>query len=149
MATEKQNPGFGELIRLSEVEYETEADQPDLIGWSVIDADSAALGILDDMLVDVQTGAIPFGSICYDDRCKIVPLELVFLDESNEQLVLPVTKQELDDAPNFSDETDNLQPHIDFWNRMVSRWQAEMSEDELEEVEMVEVEEVIEEEPLD
>ncbi|HPP76468.1 MAG TPA: hypothetical protein PLU88_15215, partial [Armatimonadota bacterium] len=60
-----------------------------------------------------------------------VPLELMFLDEASKQLVLPVTKGDLDEAPDFSDKTEDIQPHVNYWNQMVSGWQEEMEEEEI------------------
>ena len=119
--------GTGQLVRLTQVEYEIEPGQPNMIGWSVIDADGDEIGALDDMLIDIDTGVIPFGSVCYDDKCKVVPVELIFLDDEKQRLVLPVTKTELDTSPDFSDKTEDMQPHVDFWNELVTQWQKEMA----------------------
>ena len=123
---EKQSSQAGQLIRLSQIEYETDPNQPELIGWPVLDANGETIGRLDDMLVDIETGEIPFGSICYDNKCTAVPLELIFLDEQNRQLVLPVTRDDIADAPEFTDETEDIQPYVDFWNEVITDWQEDI-----------------------
>ena len=126
MELEGRSSKIGQLIRLSQIEYDVEQGQPDLIGWPVADADGEVIGRLDDMLVDIETGDIPFGSVSFDDRRTAVPLELMFMDEANQRLVLPVTRAELANAPEFSDETEDMQLHMVFWNQMVAGWQQEM-----------------------
>lgn len=129
MSSDTKNQESGQLVRLTQVEYETGADQPDMLGWPVVDVDDNVIGILNDMLVDIETGEIPFGSVCCDDKCKAVPVELIFLDDEKQRLALPVTKVELDSAPDFSDETDDMQPHVDFWNELIDGWQEETTEE--------------------
>jgi len=128
METEGESTAVGELVRLSEIEYEPEPGQPDLLGWPVADAGGEVIGRVDDLLVDTETGEIPFGSICYGDRCTAVPLDLMFLDEPNGRLVLPVSKDELENAPEFTDDTEDVQPYVEYWGRLVEKWQAEMRE---------------------
>lgn len=123
---EKQSSQAGQLIRLSQIEYEADPNQPELIGWTVLDANGDVIGSLNDMLVDMETGEIPFGSICYDNKCTAVPLELIFLDEQNKQLVLPVTREDMADAPDFTDETEDIQPYVDFWNEVIADWQEDV-----------------------
>jgi hypothetical protein len=130
MEIQGDSKNVGELVRLSQIEYEADPNQPDLLGWSVADAEGEAFATLDDMLVDVETGEIPFASICYNDRCTAVPLELFFMDEPNKRLVLPVNKEELSDAPQFTDETEDVQPHIDFWDNITADWEEEEEEEE-------------------
>ncbi|MEN6521473.1 MAG: PRC-barrel domain-containing protein [Armatimonadota bacterium] len=125
-----ENKTSGQLVRLRQIDYETEPGQPDLLGWEVADSDNNLIGKLDDMLVDTDTGEILFGSVCYNDRCIVVPLELMFMDEANKQLVLPVSVDELVDAPEFTEETEDMQPHIRFWTQLVSDWEEEPVEDE-------------------
>ena len=118
----------GELVRLSQIEYEQEPGAPNLLGWPVADQEGDEFGKLDDMLVDVETGEVPFASICYADKCTAVPLEVLFLDEPNHRLVLPVDKGELADAPQFSDETEDIQPYIDYWNNLTEDWEPVFEE---------------------
>jgi len=120
----------GQLVRLSQIEYETEPGQPDLLGWSVTDSNEDLIGTLEDMLVDIDTGEILFGSVCYNDKCIAVPLELMFMDETNKRLVLPVGKDELLEAPAFTNDTEDMQPHVSFWTRLVSDWEEESLEEE-------------------
>lgn len=126
----EENKTSGQLVRLSQIDYETEPGQPDLLGWTVADSDNNLIGKLDDMLVDVDTGEILFGSVCYNDRCIAVPLELMFMDEASKRLVLPVSMEELTDAPEFAEDTEDMQLHVNFWTRLVSDWEEEPAEDE-------------------
>jgi hypothetical protein len=80
----------------------------------------------------VDTDNVLFGVICYGDRCTIIPLELIFMDEEQKQLVLPLTKEDLDQAPDFSDETDDVQAHVDFWNEKIADWEVGEEEEEEE-----------------
>lgn len=114
-----------ELVRLSQIEYEADPAQPDLLGWPVVDSQGDQIGVLDDMLVDTETGEIPFASVCHGDKCTAVPLELFYLDEQAKRLVLPVEQEDLTRAPQFSDETEDIQPHIDYWNQVEANWEAE------------------------
>lgn len=131
METQGQNETIGELVRLSQIEYEQEPGQPDLLGWPVADQDGREFGSLDDMLVDVETGDVPFASICYDDKCTAVPLDVMFLDEPNHRLILPVTKEDMLDAPEFTDDTEDVQPYVEYWNRLADSWQSDFEDNDL------------------
>jgi len=126
---EEETTTAGELVRLSELEYEQEPGQPELLGWPVADADGKTIGRVDDLLVDTETGEIPFAAVCYDDKCTAVPLELMFLDEPNRRLVLPAHKADLENAPQLTDETEDVQPHAQYWDGLVGAWQAELAKE--------------------
>lgn len=122
----------GELVRLSQIEYDADPGQPDLMGWPVVDADGTEFGVLEDMLVDTETGEIPFATICAGDKCTAVPLELFFLDEPARRLVLPVDQEEVMKSPDFTDDTEDIQPHIDYWGQIAANWEADDMEEESE-----------------
>lgn len=129
MEAHGSNEKIGELVRLSQMEYEKDPSQPDLIGWPVADQGGSDFGVLDDMLVDVDTGEVPFASICFSGRCTAVPLELLYLDEGNRRLILPVGQAELADAPEFDEDTEDVQPYVDYWNSIAANWQMPEDED--------------------
>lgn len=122
----------GELVRLSQIEYDTEPGEPDMLGWPVADAKGDVFGQVDDMLVDVESGEIPFASIRYNDRCTAIPLDLLYLDEDNKRLVMPVDNTQLADAPEFTDETEDVQVFIDYWDNIAANWEDELIETEEE-----------------
>jgi sporulation protein YlmC with PRC-barrel domain len=118
----------GELVRLSQIEYEQDPAAPNLIGWAVADQQGEEFGKLDDMLVDVDTGEVPFASVCYGGKCTAVPLEVMFMDEPNQRLVVPVDKDEMMNAPEFTEDTEDVQPFIDYWNEITADWDMEYDE---------------------
>jgi hypothetical protein len=117
-----------ELVRLSQLKHEMEAGQPEMMGWPVADMTGKEVGKLDDMLVDVETGDIPFGAICYGDKCTAIPLDLMYLDEPNKRLVLPATDKQLLDAPQFTDDTEDMEPYVDYWDGVVEAWDGKVEE---------------------
>ncbi len=125
MENNGHEPTVCQLVRLSQVEYETDPNQPDLIGWSVVDAEGEEVGTLHDMLADIDTGEILFAIVNYAERCIAVPLELMFLDEDNHRLVIPVEKETINCAPEFNDNTEDLETHVDFWNQQITECHEE------------------------
>ncbi|MBI2843988.1 MAG: hypothetical protein HYX78_11365 [Armatimonadetes bacterium] len=119
-----------ELVRLSETDYETEPGQPDLMGWPVADSAGDVFGKVDDLLVDVDTGEVPFASVCFMDRCTAVPLEVLYLDSANKRLVLPLEKEELSQAPEFTELSEDVSPYIEFWEKLMEQWEKEAAEEE-------------------
>ncbi len=128
MERQDEEEKMGELARLSQMEYEHDPSEPDLIGWPVSDEEGNEFGTLNDMLVDVDTGEVPFATVCFEDRCTAVPLEVMFMDEPNQRLVLPVGRTEMMDAPEFTEETEDIQPFIDYWNRVTAEREADLDE---------------------
>jgi hypothetical protein len=125
MEQHDENQEVSELVRLSQIEHELEDGQPDMMGWPVADMSGEEVGTLGDMLVDVETGDIPFGAISYSDRCTAIPLDLMYLDEPNKRLVLPATKDQLNEAPQFTDDTEDMEPYVDYWDSIIEAWDGE------------------------
>ena len=128
---ESQGEGelVGELVRLSQTEYEQDPTAPNLIGWPVTDQDGEEVGRLDDMLVDVDTGEVPFASVCSAGKCTAVPLEVMFMDEPNHRLVLPIGKDVMTKAPEFNEDTEDVQPFVDYWNNITADWDMEIDDE--------------------
>lgn len=130
MEEHKGTEEVGQLVRLSQMEDIPEEEQPELLGWMVADADGKTFGRIADLLVDTETGEIPFASVCYGDKCTAIPLEVMFLDEANKLLVLPVDQEELRDAPEFTADTEDIQRYVEFWDELTSDWEEVEEEEE-------------------
>ena len=128
------------LVRLSELDYELEDGSPDVMGWDVADQSGKPFGEVEDLLVDMNSGQILFGIICYqpedtDERCTLVPLAGTQVNEDNKRLVLPMDMVAVMDAPMFGDETQDLQPYFQYWVARMADW-APADEEEVEQHEL-------------
>lgn len=130
MEQQNEEMEVSELVRLSQIEHELDAGEPDMMGWPVADMADEEVGKLGDMLVEVETGDIPFGVICYGDKSTAIPLDLMYLDEPNKRLVLPATKDQLIVAPQFTDDTEDMEPYVDYWDSVAEASYAEAEGEE-------------------
>jgi hypothetical protein len=105
----------GQLARLSELDYEMEEGQPDIVGWKVVGENNDEIAQVSDLLVDLDTGAIMLAELSYDDKQTLIPVEAFALDTANSRLILPVDKQELEGAPLFTEETEDVSVFFDYW----------------------------------
>jgi sporulation protein YlmC with PRC-barrel domain len=105
----------GQLARLSDLDYEMEEGQPDIIGWTVVDERGTDIGKVDDLLVDLDTGSIMLAAIEFDNKHTLVPIESFALDTSNNRLILPVDRTEVESAPLFTEQTEDVSVFFDYW----------------------------------
>jgi sporulation protein YlmC with PRC-barrel domain len=105
----------GQLARLSELDYEMEEGQPDVIGWNVVDENGEEVAKVSDLLVDLDSGAIMLAALSLADKETLVPIESFALDATKSRLVLPANKTELQNAPAFTNETEDVSQFFDYW----------------------------------
>jgi sporulation protein YlmC with PRC-barrel domain len=105
----------GELARLSELDYEMEEGNPNIIGWTVVDDKGEEFAKVEDLLVDLGSGAIVMAAISYGGRQTLVPIEAFALDMPKNRMILPVEKNDLEAAPVFSEDTEDVNQFFDYW----------------------------------
>ena len=78
-----------------------------LIGDDVINLAGAAVGVLNDIMLDLQTGHVAYavvscgGFLGMGDRLFAVPWNSLELDANRHALILDVDKERLEQAPGF------------------------------------------------
>jgi hypothetical protein len=133
-ASGSEGPGY--LARLSDLDYELEDDSPDVIGWEVADSSGGRFGKIQDLLVDMTSGQILFGVICHtggnQERCTLVPLPGANVDTKDKLLTLPIEEQLVKAAPEFTEDTEDVQPFFEYWMDRMQEWEGPDDEEEEE-----------------
>jgi hypothetical protein len=108
------------LVRLSRVTYQLADGQPDAMGWCVADIDGQEFGRVSDLLADAMTGQIVFVAITSGDSGKtaLMPVEGVYLDETQQRLWVPLPRCDVTGCPDFNDEVIDVMPFVDYWTTL-------------------------------
>jgi len=109
------------LVRLSRISYRLEEGQPDAMGWKVADAEGAVFGTIFDLLADGDSGQIVFVAVTTDEsgRRVLIPVEGAYLDLTDETLIIPVSEDDVAHSPEFTDETEDITPFVEYWRHFV------------------------------
>lgn len=103
------------LQRLSELEIENYSlpDEQDVRGWDIIDPQDNVVGEVDDLLVDRESGAVPYviadvGGLfgIGTDTC-VIPMQALAAVSETEELRISRSAEQMKEAPSF-DEDDEL-----------------------------------------
>jgi len=125
MAFEETN-NYNHLEELNGSNYQIVEGEPDITGWSVIDAQGRAIGEVDDVLFDPQTRAV---------RYIIVDLENNDLEIENRKVLVPIGIAELWEEDEDEDDTVETDTLVDENSELVERENTVVLEDEdIEEV---------------
>lgn len=113
------------LHRLSELEIENYVipEPQDVRGWDIIDPQDNLVGEVDDLLVDRETGNVPYlvadiGGLfgIGTDTC-VIPMQAVAASPDTEELRISKSVDEMKDAPSF-EEDDELSD--DYFERVAT-----------------------------
>ncbi|HZF66711.1 MAG TPA: PRC-barrel domain-containing protein, partial [Gemmatirosa sp.] len=79
-----------ELKRLSDLRYDVSDGDPDVRGWAVWASTGRELGVVDDLLVDVEAGEVVMVDVDLkrDDRHAYAPLRAAWIDHATRRVVL-------------------------------------------------------------
>jgi hypothetical protein len=112
----------GGLVRLSRVRYQLQDGQPDAMGWRVADIEGVEFGTVTDLLADAMTGQIMFAAVTSlgSGKTALIPVEGMYLDLHEEQLVIPVSQSDVHRSPDFRDDTVDVMPYVDYWLRLAA-----------------------------
>ena len=112
----------GGLVRLSRVRYQLQDGQPDAMGWRVADIEGVEFGTVTDLLADAITGQIMFAAVTSmgSGKTALIPVEGMYLDLHEEQLVIPVSQSDVHRSPDFCDDTVDVMPYVDYWLRLAA-----------------------------
>lgn len=83
------------LIELSASDFEISDDQPDIIGWLMVDSYGDEVGQVEDVIFDNETKKVRYivSLIDLDDdgaeRSVLIPIGVVSFDEAEDEVVIP------------------------------------------------------------
>lgn len=83
------------LQELSGSEFQISDDQPDIIGWLIVDVSGDEIGEVDDVIFDMDTKKVRYivALLDIDDqddlRRVLIPIGIVDLDESEDEVIIP------------------------------------------------------------
>jgi sporulation protein YlmC with PRC-barrel domain len=83
------------LVELSTSDFEISDDQPDIIGWLIVDSYGDEVGEVEDVIFDIETKKVRYivSSIDLDEdgdeRWVLIPIGVVSFDEAEDEVVIP------------------------------------------------------------
>ena len=113
----------GDLRRLDELDdWQVAQGQPDIRSWKVVDMQDNDVGTVDSLLVSTQAEEVIFAVISHGgllgvggDR-KLVPLTELDIDSGNERVVFMGRAEDIENSPNYSEDTMSFNPFYDYWS---------------------------------
>jgi len=91
----ENNATTNNLRRLSDADFEVAKDEPDVLGWTVVDRSGEECGEVDDLIVDTEAMKVRYLQVdpedadgADDDRELYIPIDSVDLDRDDKRVVL-------------------------------------------------------------
>ena len=82
------------LTRLQDApDYQLAEGEPDVRGWKVFDANCKSLGSIDNLILDTDVNEIRYLSVTGDGSKRMVPVGMVDIDSSDQQVLLKSNAQ--------------------------------------------------------
>lgn len=93
----------------------------DIRGWTLFDRDNNGVGTVDDLVVNVRTGDVPFiiadigGALGIGAKKTLLPLDRLRLQPDRREVLADAPADRFKSAPDYSDRTESFDQFNEYW----------------------------------